>query len=868
MLPDRRRWRLSRQVSNVAVALCAAVAVLGVCAAGLGTLPALGPLLDPGHGAWAAASGGQPPVSQTLTLPGLVAPVTVSFDDAGLPAIGAADRTDSALALGYLHARFRLTQLDLLRRRAEGRLSALVGPAGLASDTLELRLGLLRTARQEWARLPARSQTAELLTAYAHGVNDYLDQVRADRQWPALFSVAGVYPADWTPVDSLAVQGELTQQLDFTTTPLDYAVLARSLGMARTMSWFPVSFGTGAGQHPYDPGPYHASGVARIAKTMTAGNAGAVPSAAVARAAAAILAQTSALASGPAEGYSTGGAWVANGPKVAGGRSVLAEDAYLPHTWPSVWFEVAISAPGFDVTGATVPGIPGVLAGHNRHIAWSLTDTANQAALFYAERTSSTRPGRYLWRGRWRPMRRVRYTIAVRGAPARHLTVLLTVHGPVLSQAGPAVSVDWMGSLPSPDISVLAAIGAARDFGQFRAALRSWRAPAQDFLYADDRGNIAAISAGYYPLVRHGRPWLPMPGTGADDVAGVIPFAALPHSYDPPDHVIVTAGQRPVSASYPYYIGTTANQFGPGCRVSQEYSFLAARSRLRLSGLSVPQTSLADQFAARLVPRLVAALRPARLGPVQHEALALLRGWDHSMDPGSAAAAIWSTFWAAYVDATFAPWWQAAKVPVRWDPAVLTVSASQLTLDQVLAHWTLADRSNAAFSAPGEAARTAVPVLRAAFKTAVASLRARLGGSPAGWMLRRLHPSQSPVLADRAVSGLADRTVSGWQAADGYETPDDTASCVPVGRQEPGWRMIVRWTGAGAAGGVMAEGAYPGGQNENPASPWYANLIADWQNGLYLPMPAVGTVGLVRASGSSGVGGAAGSGSPWWELRP
>ncbi len=327
-----------------------------------------------------------------------------------------------------------------------------------------------------------------------------------------------------------------------------------------------------------------------------------------------------ALPAGQVHAYPDSNAWAANGPAVAGGRSMLAGDPHLPQTIPSIWYQVALSAPGYAVSGVSVPGLPGVLLGHNQHIAWSLTDTQNQAALFYTERTSRSRPGQYFWDGAWRRMRQVHYTIAVRGGAAQRLTVDLTVHGPVMTQAGQTTSVDWMGNVPSPDLAVLLAINTAHDWAQFHAALAHWRAPTQNFVYADDRGHIGAISAGYYPVVRRGQPWLPMPGTGADDVAGVIPYAAVPQAYDPPGHVLATANQRPVGPSYPYYIGTSANFFDPGYRASQIYASLQSRPGIARHGMTpasfaAVQTSLADPLAGRVLPRLRAALRRRRTGP-------------------------------------------------------------------------------------------------------------------------------------------------------------------------------------------------------------------------------------------------------------
>src|ERR1700728_1089612 len=259
MTLGRPRSRIAWRVLRVAIPLLPCAALLGVLAAGYAAVPALGPALDPGRGVWTSASGGQLPHSQALSLAGLDHPVQVSFTSHGVPSVRAASEHDVFLALGYLQARFRLAQMDLERRLGEGRLAQLAGPAGVGSDKFELRLGLVRTAEQEWAQMPRSSPAAQALVAFSRGVNDDLAQVRRDRQWPALFSLAGVYPGDWTPVDSLVIQGDLTEQLDFTTTPLDYALLERSLGPKRTMAWFPVL--PPNEQHPYDPGPYRKAGL-------------------------------------------------------------------------------------------------------------------------------------------------------------------------------------------------------------------------------------------------------------------------------------------------------------------------------------------------------------------------------------------------------------------------------------------------------------------------------------------------------------------------------------------------------------------------------------------------------------------------------
>ncbi len=586
------------------------------------------------------------------------------------------------------------------------------------------------------------------------------------------------------------------------------------------------------------------AGLRQRAEAPAAGPGNGRVTAQAATAAAAILAQADALPPGTVHQYPDSNAWAANGPKVAGAKAMLAGDPHLPQTVPSIWYQVALSAPGLSVTGVTVPGLPGVLIGHNAHIAWSLTDTQNQATLFYTEKTSKSHPGQYFWQGAWRRMRQARYTIPVRGGSPVHLTVGITVHGPVMTQAGQTMSVDWMGNIPSPDLAVLLAMNRARDFAQFRSALASWRAPTQNFVYADDKGNIGAISAGYYPLVRHGDPWLPMPGTGADDVAGVVPYASVPQVYDPPGHVVATANQRPVRRSYPYYIGTSANFFDPGYRAGEIYASLRGQTRMRPASFAAIQLSLTDRLAQQIVPQLLAALRGGHLTAQQQAAAALLHGWDGTMAQTSAAAALWWTFWGDYLDAVFGPWWKAAKVPVHKDRSGLAISPqSQFSLDQVLAAWTAGDRGNSAFSPPGGPHRTAPEVMRAAFATAVAHLAATLHGAPSGWAWGRLHSRQFPSVTQAPALGYGPRASS----ADAWTV--DAADGGLVSHQGPSWRMIVAWTGRGTATG---EGVYPGGQSENPASGWYEDQMADWWDGRYLAMPPAGGFTACRSCGACG----------------
>ena len=859
--------------------------LLGVLGFGYGAIPALGPVLDPGRGAWTSAYGGQPVSSQRLHVPGLNGPVTVSYTKQGLASISAGSTHDVFLALGYVHAKFRLSELDAERRLGEGRLAQLAGPGDLSSDEFELRLGLLRTARNEWAQTTGPSRSA--LIAYSQGINDDIAEVRASGDWPALFSLTGQYPSDWTPVDSLVVQGVLTQELDYTTGPLDMALIDKSLGSARTAAWFPVTAVNT--QTPYDPGPYvklplsplapdaassvpaantqasdaTASLTAAVTPAGSQGSGGGSgdprtrsgESSAVAKGAASVLAQLSQLLPTQTHHYPDSNAWAANGPAVKGGGALLGGDPHLPQTLPSVWFEVSLSAPGYQAAGVSVPGMPGVLLGHNKNIAWSLTDTQNSATFYYKERV---RGSQYYYKGQWRPLTVLHYSIPVRGGATRQLTVRITAHGPIMSQAGQTMAVDWMGNVPSGDLGALLAVNTAADFSQFKTALASWHAPTQNFVYADAAGNIGVFAPGFYPQVPAGcQPWLPMNGAGGCDIDGVIPQAAVPQAYDPPSHLIATDNQRPVDADYPYYVGTAYDFYDPGYRAAHAYAALRAAEPLTADSIARLQNDVTDPLAVRLLPAVRTALSSAGLSGADKDAAALLTSWDGSMEQGSAAASLWWTFWNDYLTTVFNPWWKSAKVPVSKDRIDLAAGPGIAPLAEDLEAWTLGDQSNAAFPGPsGHGPGSAQAAITAAFKKTVSRLSSKLGGEPASWTWGRLHSRSFPSITGSDGLGYGPRPAGG----DPYT--EDAADGGLNAKTGPSWRMIVSldpsgsqpvfvgsWTAAGyfcTGSAIHAFGVYPGGQSENPASPWYDNLVPLWWNGQYLSIPDPGsTAGAV-----------------------
>src|SRR5260221_10813614 len=421
------RPRRSRSPLNLLPAILVSAAGLYAAFAGAGPLPALGPAFNPATGAWTMAADASIG-SQTLHLFGLQQPVKVTLEADGTTHIVAQTDHDLFLATGYMHARFRLFQMDLLRRQGEGRLSEVVGKAALDSDRFELQLGLLRTAEAEWNGASSRSRQAGL--AYTQGVNDRISEAESNHQLPAMFALLGYQPKPWTPVDSLIVKGDMTQTLNFTDTPLVMALLQKSLGADLTSQWFPVI--PPNPQSPYDPGPYPPGAAPAPIAAFSQAFLQVTDNEAVA---AADVYQR--LASLPAGLVATGGDsnnWAVAGSRSSSGGALMAGDPHLHLTLPAIWYQLTMDSPSYHVSGVSIPGTPVVLIGHNQHISWSLTDAQNQQTFFYLEHEDSAHPGQYLWKGAWTSYTNVNYDIPVLGGPTDHLTVKLSVHGPVITE--------------------------------------------------------------------------------------------------------------------------------------------------------------------------------------------------------------------------------------------------------------------------------------------------------------------------------------------------------------------------------------------------------------------------------------------------
>ncbi|MGE0224024.1 MAG: penicillin acylase family protein [Acetobacteraceae bacterium] len=536
---------------------------------------------------------------QQARIPGLSGPVDVTFDDDGVPRVRAGNERDGVAVLGYLHARDRMFQMELMRRAASGRLSEIAGPVTLPIDRNMRMLGLRHRASADFAALPA--DVRDLLEAYAAGVNARI-KARGRFASPE-FLILGA-PEPWQPVDSL-LWGKtmgLWLSANWRTELSRLALSGRVPDRLINQLWPPTGTPAGPGAALQTPTEF----------------------AAAARALAEILPSFPGNFALPA---SASNEWAVDGAHSATGAPLLAGDPHLNFGFPGIWYLARIELPDRVLAGATAPGVPAIVLGHNGQIAWTFTTTGADVQDVFVETPAG--PGEYQTPDGPRPYQVREERIAVRGRPDEFLVVRETRHGPVVSDlrpSGNAVLAVAMGNLQSGDTSTagLLALNRARTVEEAGEAATMISSPVMNVMVADRR-TIGLFMSGRIPIRRTGDGSRPVPGDGSHDWIGWAKGEQLPRVIAPESGRLLNANERVAAADFPVFLGR--DWFGDW-RAERIRALLAETDRHTAAGFARMQVDVQSTFARAILPTLLSV--PPQ-GEPEARLLALLRDWDGSM---------------------------------------------------------------------------------------------------------------------------------------------------------------------------------------------------------------------------------------------
>ena len=610
--PGARRWPWSAAFSVLVLALLAII----------------------GTASWfyLLARSSLPQLDGAISVAGLSAPVKVMRDGHGVPTIDAASLEDLFFAQGYVTAQDRLWQMDIIRRFAAGEISEILGSDFLKHDREQRVLGLRVVARHA-VESSLSTRDRRYFEAYASGVNAFINAHRD--HLPLEFRILHYAPRAWTVEDSVLMGARMVQDLNHYSyaRALEREKILAKLGPELTADLYVNSSWRDrppSGQPLRMDQPHDSDKDGHDGRISLADLKNKLP-----------VGRFSTLSPIGFDPTLVAGSnnWAVSGAHTVTGKPLLSNDMHLTHQMPNLWYEAHLHSGQFDVVGVTLPGTPFVIVGHNQRIAWGFTNVGPTVEDVYIEHFNDS--GQYLTPDGWRNPEHRQEVIHVKGKPDVTVEVVVTRHGPAISELVPGetrkLALRWTlyDSIYDPFFEV----DSATNWEEFVRALAPWDSPAQNAVYADVDGHIGYHATGHIPIRVAGDGSLPVDGSdNGHEWTGYVPFDKLPSVYDPPSGILATANGRITPQGYPYSLST---EWGSPWRTERIYRTLNSGRKFTAADMLALQTDVYSAFDRFCAERFVYALdHTSNLSSRARQARELMRDWDGRLTLNSAAATV------------------------------------------------------------------------------------------------------------------------------------------------------------------------------------------------------------------------------------
>jgi penicillin amidase len=566
-----------------------------------------------------------PDYNKNFELVGLKGKVEVYRDSFAIPHIFAKNEEDLYRVVGYLTAQDRLWQMDLLRRVTTGRLSEIFGKDLIKVDMLMRALRIPEKSEKVLAHSDA--SVKRILNAYADGVNQFISASR--HKLPIEFVILGYKPERWKVTDCANLIGYIAWDLNGSwNAEIILHKLEAKLSKAQVADFIPG----------YD------STQSTVYSTKSINGDDWQSE---------LLKTSEKLSSLGLQVFHGSNNWVVSGSKTATGKPMLANDMHLGFNAPGIWYQMHQVIPGkLNVTGVVLPGQPFIVSGHNDSIAWGLTNVMNDDIDFYHETLNPADSNQYKLDGQWKNLLIKHEKIAVKGQDTVRCDLKFTHRGPVISGlkqiSKETISMHWMGNEMSNELRSIFLLNRAKNWSDFRDAMKTFISISQNTAYADVRGNIGMYCCAGVPI-RKGNPIEVFPGdTSEYDWQGMVPFDQLPHKFNPAEGFAISANNRTIDSAYPHYI---SNWFDLPFRYDRIHEMLSTDKKLTVSDMTAIQTDFKSKHVAYYLPGLIESLKNKhQLNRNEQNALLILENWHGEMDAESPAAAIFEVFFNHFIE--------------------------------------------------------------------------------------------------------------------------------------------------------------------------------------------------------------------------
>lgn len=741
----------------------------------LGKLPAPGRLLDPMNGCWVSAEATDKDFNADLNLPGLKEPASVWFDKDLKAHIRAKNDHDIYYMQGYVHAYFRLWQMDLQTRAAGGRISEILGEKALEFDRMQRRKGMVYGAEQSLSAMEEEPHTRQMMDAYTQGINAYISNL-SEKDYPLEYKLMDFKPEPWSNIKSALLLKYMADDLTGYTEDLQLTLLKDALSPEIFELLYPGRDTSSSTVIP--KGTVHEKPVFGRPDVPEGDIWGHLTNADFEKE--------------DNEGKGSNN-WAVSGSRTQSGVPILCNDPHLGLNLPSLWFEVQLQAPGLNVYGASLPGAPGVVIGFTDSISWGFTNNYRDVKDFYTIEMVNGKEDKYMFAGRKATFNRRIEHIDIKGGGSFDDTVLFSVHGPLVydqhfhgkEQITKPLALAWMAHRPSNELYAIYMLNRAKNYTSFVNAIMSFHCPAQNMVYADKAGNIALWGQGQFINKWKDQGRYVMNGAINSTRWGAeIPTMQNPHVFNPEQGFVSSANQTVTDTTYPYWYN------------GYFYELRAWRINQQLAGMN--NVSVADMFKLQqdTYSILASATLPIllrNLSVKEDEHIAALRKWNYELSADSKPASVFQLWWYYFYNDV----WEEVNKKVK----LALPPSSERTMQMLVS-------SSAYFE-------NLPATVNKSYKEAIDSLGRMPGTGEEWYKVKNTTVGHLAKLAAFSYSGLE---VGGW---------GNVVNAVKT-NHGPSWKMVVQMSAE-----TEAYGVYPGGQSGNPGSKYYGSFIDKWAKGEY-----------------------------------
>lgn len=753
----------------------------------IGSLPAIGQLIDPINGFWANAEAKNENFSFSDKLPFIKAPATVWFDERLVPHIHATSDYDAFFLQGYIHARFRLWQMDMQTRAAAGRVSEVAGADAFVFDRKQRRKGMVYAAENSLKASEAEPHTKLMLDAYTAGVNSYISSLNF-RNYPLEYKLMSFAPEPWTNLKCILLLKYMADDLSGKTDDIAHSYLRSIIPKADFELLYPDKI---AGSTPVIP-----SGTVyeqpSLQMPVAPPDSLAFPS-------------YSAKDFGElrVEGKGSNN-WAISGTHTASGAAILCNDPHLALNLPSLWYEVQIQSPDMNVYGASLPGAPGVVIGFNDSISWGFTNNYRDVKDFYEIKPVSDNDKKYWFAGKQLDFDTRIERISTKGKPDFTDTIKYTIHGPVMydknyNEKGnlkKPLAVSWMGHRGSNEQMAIYLLNKAKGYSDFVDAILHFECPAQNLIYADRGGNIALWGQGQYVNKWKNQGRFVMNGWDSATLwKELIPMRENPHAYNPQQGFLSSANQCVTDSTYPYWYNGDYVEL----RAWRINELLSKVNKATLQDMFVMQNDNYSILASKTLPIML-----QYCADKNSKYLDTLRKWDYILTATGEAATIYQL------------WWRNLYSDI-WKDEFSLVPDYVIPLQERTMQFMQTDTALKYYdNRRTKKIETLRDMVVRSYNETVDSLAKQEKKIGMQWYKAKntsiTHLTKIPAFS------FSSLPTGGWSNTVNAMKPN----------HGPSWRMVVQMGKE-----IEAYGVYPGGQSGNPGSSHYADYLQHWSEGKY-----------------------------------